>query len=98
MNKSDIIHALSERYAHIPSRDIELAVKGMVEQMAETLSAGGRVEIRGFGSFSIRYRQPRVARNPKTGTKVDLDSKYVPHFKPGKDLRDMVKSSPQGDV
>jgi integration host factor subunit beta len=97
VNKSDIIHILSERYGQIPARDIELAVKAMVEQMAETLSSGNRIEIRGFGSFSIRYRQPRVARNPKTGTKVELDSKYVPHFKPGKDLRDMVNHSAQGD-
>jgi integration host factor subunit beta len=97
VNKSDIIHILSQRYGQIPSRDIELAVKAMVEQMAETLSSGDRIEIRGFGSFSIRYRQPRVARNPKTGSRVELDSKYVPHFKPGKDLRDMVNHSAQGD-
>ena len=93
MNKSDIIHILSQRFSHIPARDIELAVKGMVEQMADTLSAGDRIEIRGFGSFSIRYRQPRIARNPKTGTRVELDSKYVPHFKPGKELREMVNSA-----
>lgn len=96
LNKSDLIQLLSERCAHIPTRDIEQAVKGMVEHMAETLSAGHRIEIRGFGSFSIRYRQPRLARNPKTGTKVELGSKYVPHFKPGKGLRDRVNESIQG--
>jgi len=95
VNKSDLIHALSERYDHIPYRDIELAVKGLVEQMSDTLSSGNRIEIRGFGSFSIRYRQPRAARNPKTGTRVDLDSKYVPHFKPGKELRELVNATRQ---
>jgi integration host factor subunit beta len=93
VNKSDLIHVLSERYGHIPCRDIEQAVKGMVEQMADTLSSGNRIEIRGFGSFSIRYRQPRAARNPKTGTRVELDSKYVPHFKPGKELREQVNAT-----
>jgi integration host factor subunit beta len=97
VNKSDLIHILSERYGHIPFRDIELAVKGMVEHMSDTLSSGNRIEIRGFGSFSIRYRQPRAARNPKTGTRVELGSKYVPHFKPGKELREKVNESAQVD-
>lgn len=96
MNKSDLIHILSERYGHISSRDIELAVKSLVEQMSDTLSSGDRIEIRGFGSFSIRYRQPRAARNPKTGTRVELDSKYVPHFKPGKELREKVNDAARG--
>jgi len=69
---------------------MEQAVKAIVEQMAETLSTGNRIEIRGFGSFSIRYRPPRLGRNPKTGTRVELGSRYVPHFKPGKGLRDRV--------
>jgi integration host factor subunit beta len=97
VNKSDLIHILSERYGHIPFRDIELAVKGLVEHMSDTLSSGDRIEIRGFGSFSIRYRQPRAARNPKTGTRVELGSKYVPHFKPGKELREKVNDSAQVD-
>ena len=97
MNKSDLIHILSERYGHIPFRDIELAVKGLVEHMSDTLSSGNRIEIRDFGSFSIRYRQPRAARNPKTGTRVELGSKYVPHFKPGKELREKVNESAQVD-
>ena len=93
MTKSDIIELLSGRYEHLPDRNVELAVKGLLEHMTETLSVGGRIEVRGFGSFSLRYRAPRIGRNPKTGVRVDLDSKYVPHFKPGKELKDMVNQS-----
>jgi len=93
LTKSDLIEILCERYELIPSRNIELAVKGMVDHMSEVLSAGQRIEIRGFGSFSIRYRAPRLGRNPKTGTKVQLGSRFVPHFKPGKDLRDKVNEA-----
>lgn len=90
MTKSDLIQVLTLKYAHLPAREVEVAVKAIVDHMAETLSKGGRIEIRGFGSFSVRYRAPRIGRNPKTGTKVDMDAKYVPYFKPGKDLRDRV--------
>ena len=93
MTKSDLIQILSERYEQIPARNVELAVKGIVDQMSEVLSGGQRIEIRGFGSFSIRYRAPRLGRNPKTGTKVALASRFVPHFKPGKDLRDKVNEA-----
>ena len=93
MTKSELIEILAERYPGMPAREIESAVKGIIEQMAETLAQGERIEIRGFGSFSVRYRAPRVGRNPKTGTQVELESKHVPHFKPGKDLRDKVKDS-----
>ena len=93
MTKSDLIQILCERYEQIPARNVELAVKGMVDHMSEVLSAGQRIEIRGFGSFSIRYRAPRLGRNPKTGTKVQLGSRFVPHFKPGKDLRDKVNEA-----
>jgi integration host factor subunit beta len=67
-----------------------LAVKGVIEQMSDSLASGERIEIRGFGSFSLHYREPRLGRNPKTGDTVDLSGKYVPHFKPGKELRDRV--------
>ena len=70
------------------SRPVEDAVKEMLEHMASTLAQGERIEIRGFGSFSLHYRAPRTGRNPKTGDKVELEGKYVPHFKPGKELRD----------
>ena len=76
----------------LTNKDIELAVKVILEQMTSALSSGGRIEIRGFGSFSLRYRAPRLGRNPKTGESVGLASKYVPHFKPGRILRDRVNT------
>ena len=93
MTKSDLIQILSERYGQISARDMEQAVKAIVDHMAGTLSTGNRIGIRGFGSFSIRYRPPRLGRNPKTGTRVELGSRYVPHFKPGKGLRDRVNDA-----
>lgn len=74
----------------LSSKDVELAIKTMLEQMSQALATGDRIEIRGFGSFSLHYRAPRVGRNPKTGQSVRLDGKFVPHFKPGKELRDRV--------
>ncbi len=74
-------------------RDVELSVKGLLEQMSSALASGERIEVRGFGSFSLRYRPPRTGRNPKTGDTVSLPAKYVPHFKPGKELRERVDSN-----
>lgn len=88
MTKSELIERLVGQHAHIQAKMIEDAVKEMLEYMATTLAAGERIEIRGFGSFSLHYRAPRIGRNPKTGDKVDLEGKYIPHFKPGKELRD----------
>ncbi|PPI86860.1 integration host factor subunit beta [Candidatus Pantoea edessiphila] len=88
MTKSELIEKLAKKNIHIPIRTIENAVKEIIEHMANTLSQGERIEIRGFGSFSLHYRAPRIGRNPKTGDKVDLEGKHVPHFKPGKELRD----------
>lgn len=88
MTKSELIERLAGKQTHLPTKVVEDAVKEMLEHMAATLSGGERIEIRGFGSFSLHYRAPRVGRNPKTGEKVELESKYVPHFKPGKELRD----------
>ena len=93
MTKSELIERIAARQSQLSSRDVELAVKTIIEQMAQTLSTGERIEIRGFGSFSLHYRAPRVGRNPKTGESVGLAGKYVPHFKPGKELRERVKSS-----
>jgi len=90
MTKSELIEILSNKQRHLPSKDVELAVKTVLEYMAQTLASGERIEIRGFGSFSLHFRPPRVGRNPKTGEAVSLDSKYVPHFKPGKELRERV--------
>lgn len=90
MTKSELIEILARKQPHLPQKDVELAVKCLVDQMSQALAAGERIEIRGFGSFSLHYRAPRIGRNPKTGDSVALSSKYVPHFKPGKELRDRV--------
>jgi len=93
MTKSELIETLAEQHAHVPVKDVENAVKEILEQMAGSLSSSDRIEIRGFGSFSLHYRAPRTGRNPKTGETVELDGKHVPHFKPGKELRDRVNES-----
>lgn len=93
MTKSDLIEILSERQSLLNYRDVELAVKLILEQMSESLSSGDRIEIRGFGSFTLHHRPARVGRNPKSGESVTLDEKYVPHFKPGKELRDRVNDA-----
>ena len=90
MTKSELIEALSEQHPSLPIKEVETAVKSIIDNMAECLSSGERIEIRGFGSFSLHYRAPRVGRNPKTGESVELGAKYVPHFKPGKELRERV--------
>lgn len=90
MTKSELIEKLVKRHVHLHYRDVELSVKGLLEQMSSTLASGERIEVRGFGSFSLRYRPPRIGRNPKTGDTVSLPAKYVPHFKPGKELREKV--------
>lgn len=93
MTKSELIEALAKHQPHLALKDVELAVKCIIEKMNEALSTGERIEIRGFGSFSLHLRPPRVGRNPKTGESVTLSKKYVPHFKPGKELRDRVDAS-----
>jgi len=90
MTKSELIEALARKQNHLAYKDVELAVKGLLEQMSQALATGNRIEIRGFGSFSLHYRPPRVGRNPKTGESVALPGKHVPHFKPGKELRERV--------
>lgn len=88
LTKSDLIESLARSQGHLAYKDVELAVKSLIEMMSNALSSGERIEIRGFGSFSLHYRPPRIGRNPKSGDKVELPGKYVPHFKPGKELRD----------
>lgn len=95
VTKSELIERISASQSQLSPKDVELAVKLMVEEMSQSLSNGGRIEIRGFGSFSLHYRSSRMGRNPKTGSSVDLSGKYVPHFKPGKELRDRVNSHDQ---
>lgn len=99
MTKSELIEALAARQTHLATADVELAVKDLLEQMSHALASGDRIEIRGFGSFSLHYRPPRMGRNPKTGEAVALPGKYVPHFKPGKELRERVNAGevPRGE-
>jgi integration host factor subunit beta len=93
MTKSELIERIALRQTQLSSKDVELAVKTVIEQMSQALAHGNRIEIRGFGSFSLHYRAPRIGRNPKTGESVGLAGKHVPHFKPGKELRDRVNGS-----
>ena len=90
MTKSELIEKLADKQPQLAYRDIELAVKTVLELMTQQLANGERIEIRGFGSFSLHYRPGRVGRNPKTGAPVSLPEKHVPHFKPGKELRERV--------
>lgn len=93
MRKSELIENLIDRFENLPVKSVEQSVKVMIDHMSDALAAGDRIEIRGFGSFCLHYRAPRTGRNPKTGDSVELDAKYVPHFKPGKELRDQVNDS-----
>lgn len=93
MTKSELIDQLAELQKHLAHLDVELGVKSVLEQMSAALANGERIEIRGFGSFSLHYRAPRMGRNPKTGESVALPGKHVPHFKPGKALRERVDLS-----
>jgi len=90
ITKSELIEMIANEQGHLAFKDVELAVKCMIDQMGQSLATGDRIEIRGFGSFSLHYRPARIGRNPKTGDSVSLAGKYVPHFKPGKELRDRV--------
>jgi integration host factor subunit beta len=95
MTKSELIEALARRQTHLAFSDVELAVKSVLEQMSHALSTGERIEIRGFGSFALSTRPPRVGRNPKSGEKVLVPEKRVPHFKAGKELRERVDTGAQ---
>ena len=93
MTRSELIDRIASRQTQLSAKDVELGMKLIIDHMAETLAMGERIEIRGFGSFSLHYRKPRKGRNPKTGESVELEGKYVPHFKPGKELRERVNRS-----
>jgi|TARA_R110000850_G_scaffold100373_2_gene207848 integration host factor subunit beta len=93
MTKSELVEIIASKQTQLSVKDVELAVKTLIDLMSNTLSSGQRIEIRGFGSFSLHYRASRLGRNPKTGEAVNLDAKFVPHFKPGKELRDKVNDS-----
>ncbi|EKD69951.1 MAG: hypothetical protein ACD_46C00690G0005 [uncultured bacterium] len=91
--KSQLIAELSKRFPHLPEKDIALAVNSVIDHMSTNLSQGGRIEIRGFGSFNLHFRPPRRAHNPKTGEKLVTNPKYAVHFKPGKEMRERVNAN-----
>jgi integration host factor subunit beta len=93
MVKSELILKLSEKQTMLSVKDVELGVNLIIEKMSQSLAGHDRIEIRGFGSFSLHYRPPRRAHNPKTGARVFTEAKYTPHFKPGKELRERVNAS-----
>ena len=97
MTRSDLVDELAARFAQLTQRDAELAVKTILDAVSDALVSGQRIEIRGFGSFSVTHRPPRMGRNPRTGEAVPIPQKRVPHFKPGKALREAVDqdASPQ---
>jgi len=97
LTKSALITRIASRQQLLTEKDVELAVKALLDQMVDALSTGERVEVRGFGSFSLHHRPPRTGRNPKTGETVEVGSKYVPHFKPGKELKERVNEAAQED-
>jgi len=92
MTKSELIETIAFKQTQLAQKDVDLAVKAIIDYMSQSLEKGERIEVRGFGSFSLHHRKKRVGRNPKTGAKVSLPAKYVPHFKPGKDLRERVNN------
>ncbi len=93
MIKSELITRIMAKQKILSEKDIILGINNIIEYMCRSLSTGQRIEIRGFGSFSLRHRKPRRAHNPKTGDKVVTTSKYLPHFKPGKDMRERVNNA-----
>ncbi len=96
MIKSELVESLAEKHQNLPQRDVERAVNTVLETVAKALEAGGRVELRGFGAFSVRHRPARVGRNPRTGESVPVKEKHVPFFKTGKELRERVDASREG--
>lgn len=93
MIKSELITSLASKVSHISEKDVALSINILLEKMSDSLSSGERIEIRGFGSFSLHFRPPRKAHNPKTGDRLITGAKYSPHFKPGKDMRERINNS-----
>ncbi|MGI4812640.1 MAG: integration host factor subunit beta [Janthinobacterium lividum] len=98
MTKSELVARLASRFPQLVLKDADLAVKTMLDTMAAALANGQRIEIRGFGSFGLNHRPSRIGRNPKSGVKVMVQEKSVPHFKPGKELRDRVNAMPSRET
>jgi integration host factor subunit beta len=93
MTRAEFIARLADQFGHLPADEIDTAVRSIIEYLSLSLEKGERIEIRGFGGFSLRHREPRVGRNPKTGEAVELPAKFAIHFKPGKELRERVNAS-----
>ncbi|OCG18418.1 integration host factor subunit beta [Gilliamella sp. Fer1-1] len=93
MNRSDLVERIVNWRTHLPVQLVDDSVRDIIEQIALAMEGNDRVEIRGFGSFSLNYRAPRKARNPRTGGNVEVKHKYIPHFKPGKELRERVNNA-----
>jgi len=93
ITKSELIDRISTKLPQLGNKDVELSVKTLIEKIIDSLSKGDRTEVRGFGSFSVHYRKPRIGRNPKTGDSVSLPGKNAAHFKPGKELRNKINNS-----
>ena len=93
MIKSDLVQFIADRNPHLFQRDVENIVNSVFEEISNALSEGNRVELRGFGAFSVKNRPARAGRNPKTGEQVSVDEKWVPFFKTGKELRDRLNGA-----
>ena len=98
VTKSELINIIADQQPHLAHKDVEYAVKCILEKMSSALACGDRIEIRSFGSFSLHFRKPRMGRNPKTGDPVALPGKHVPHFKPGKEMRERVNAAYQKEL
>ena len=98
MIRSELIQYIAQKQSHLAERDVELAVRMMLDHMVECLAGGGRIEVRGFGSFSLRFRRARVGRNPRTGTPVSLPARHAVHFKPGMKLHERVNRVSRGSA
>ncbi|MCC0022206.1 MAG: integration host factor subunit beta [Nitratireductor sp.] len=92
MIKSELIQIIADRNPHLYQRDVENIVNAILDEITQALSRGDRVELRGFGAFSVKHRKSRVGRNPRTGDQVPVDEKWVPFFKTGKELRERLNS------
>jgi integration host factor subunit beta len=97
MTKSELIARIAERNPHLFQRDVERIVSTIFDQISAALARGDRVELRGFGAFSVKHRDSRIGRNPRTGAAVQVSEKTVPYFKTGKQLRDLLNASPSQD-
>ena len=93
INKKQLVELVSSKQDQLSLKDVELSVKAIFKSMSDSLKNGNRIEIRGFGSFALRFRKSRTGRNPKSGETVNIQNRYVPHFKPGKEFRESVKKA-----